>query len=226
MHWRVWDLLPKPLMRSSLSKVQDRSIEKPVQLPLLEDQEMIQAFSPHASQKTFTDRIRSRCSLRRTKLFDATCRCHLCEIRTKFLVIIPDEVFRCLSISSCLSQVLGNPKIRRRSRHIHMQDLSRLQFDHEEGEKWTKKEIGHLQEIASPYLCRMIVQKGFPRLSTCSCWTGLLHILLDRSLTHANIQLEEFSTDTLRSPKPIRRCHLLDQADRLERELRLSRMHF
>src|SRR5437764_1616161 len=120
-------------MRSSLMKVQDRSMEKPVELPLLEDQEMIQAFSPHASQKTFTDRIRSRCSLRRPKLFDATCRCHLCEIRTNFLVIIPDEVFRCLSRRSCLSQLLGNPQICRRSCHIHMHDLSRLPFENEEG---------------------------------------------------------------------------------------------
>src|SRR5260370_22291696 len=61
------------------------------------------------------------------------------------------------------------------------------QFDNEEGEKWAKEEIGHLQEIASPDLCRMIVQKGLLGLSTCSFWTGLLHILLDRSFTDTNI---------------------------------------
>jgi hypothetical protein len=43
---------------SRLSEVHDRCFEEPVELLLLEDQEVIQAFSPYAQEKTFTDGIR------------------------------------------------------------------------------------------------------------------------------------------------------------------------
>jgi hypothetical protein len=49
--WRVRDLLPEPLMRSSLIERQDRGPEEAGELLLMEDQEVIQACSPHASQK-------------------------------------------------------------------------------------------------------------------------------------------------------------------------------
>jgi hypothetical protein len=58
MHWRVWNPLPKPLMRSGVLEGHRRRFEKPGELLLLEDQEVMEAFSPHAAQKTFTDRIR------------------------------------------------------------------------------------------------------------------------------------------------------------------------
>ena len=40
-------------MRSGLIKVQYIVLEKAVELLLMQDEEVIQAFSPHASQKTF-----------------------------------------------------------------------------------------------------------------------------------------------------------------------------
>ena len=42
-------------------------------------------------------------------------------------------------------------------------------------------------------------------------------------LTSPNIQLEEFTANTLRSPRPVVCCHFLDQADGLRRQLRLAR---
>jgi hypothetical protein len=45
-------------MGSSLIKVQDIPLEKPVELLLVKDQEVIQAFSSHTSQKAFTYSIR------------------------------------------------------------------------------------------------------------------------------------------------------------------------
>lgn len=77
-------------MWSGLIEVQDIALEKPVKLLLVHDQEMIQAFSPHTSQKTFTDGIRLRSSVRRSKHLDATCGRHSCEIRAEFPVVIPN----------------------------------------------------------------------------------------------------------------------------------------
>jgi hypothetical protein len=44
-------------MRSGLIEVHDVGFEKAIQLLLLEDQEMIQAFSSHAPQKAFAHSI-------------------------------------------------------------------------------------------------------------------------------------------------------------------------
>jgi hypothetical protein len=57
---------------------------------------------------------------------------------------------------------------------------SRAEFDDEESKKGTKKEIRHLQEITSPYLCHMVAQERLPGLSMGSFGANVLHILLNR----------------------------------------------
>ena len=213
-------------MGSGLIKVQHIVLEKEVELLLMQDEEVIQAFSPHASQKTFTDGIRSRGSVWRAKHLDGTRGRYTRKTRSEFTIIVSNQVFGCLSIRSCLSQLLRDPGIGRGSCHIHVDDLARLQLDDEESKERTEEEVRHLQEIAGPHLCRMITQKRFPVLSTGLFWANLLHILLNRPFTDANIQLEELATDTLRSPKPVVCCHFLDQRNGLKREPRLLRMRF
>ena len=51
-------------MGPDLIEVQNISIEGAVELFLMEDQEMIETFSPYAPQEAFTDRIRFRSPVR------------------------------------------------------------------------------------------------------------------------------------------------------------------
>ena len=134
-------------MRSGLIEVHDVGFEKAVQLLLLEDQEMIQAFSSHAPQKAFAHGICLGRPIGRAKDFDVTRRGHARKTRPECAVIIPDQIFWRISIWSCFSQLLRHPGIGRRSCHMHVNHLPRLQLDNEEGEKWTKDEIGHLQTV-------------------------------------------------------------------------------
>ena len=92
MHRRLRNQLPKPLMRSSLIKVEDIVLEKAVELLSMQDQEMIQAFSSHASQKAFADSICLWRSIRRSKHLDATRCCYACETRPEYAIIIPNEI--------------------------------------------------------------------------------------------------------------------------------------
>src|SRR5258708_23661919 len=131
-------------MGSSLVEIHGIRIEEAVKLLLMEDQEVIQAFSSHTSQKTFADRIRLRSSVRCAKHFDAARGCHSCEMRSEFAIIISDEIFWCLSIRGRFAQLLRHPRIGRRSRYVYMDDLTRLQLNDEEGKKRTEEEIGHL----------------------------------------------------------------------------------
>ena len=153
----------------------------------MQDQEMTQAFSSHASQKTFTGSVRLGSSIRRSKHLDPTGSGHSRKNPPKFLVIIPDEIFGRLPVWSRFSQLLCNPRVGWRSGHIYMDDFPRFQFDNEVGEKRTEEEVRDVEKIADSHLCRMIAQKGFPGLSTSLFWTDLLHILLDGPFTHLYI---------------------------------------
>jgi len=147
MHWQIRNPLPKPLMGAGLIEVDNIPFEKPGELFLMENQEMIQAFSPHASQKAFANAICLGSSVWRSKYFDTTGGRHACEIRTEFPVVIPKQISWCLSIRSRFPQLLRDPGIGRGSCHIHMDDLPRLQLDDEEGKERTKEEISDLQEV-------------------------------------------------------------------------------
>ena len=166
-------------MRSSLIEVHNVCLEETIELLLMQDQEMIQAFSPHTPKKAFTDGIRSRSPVRRSKHFDAARGSHARKTRPEFAVIIPNQISWFFAIWSRFSQLLRNPEIGGRSSHIHMDHLPRFQVDDEESKKRTEEEVGDLQEITSPHLCRMIAQKRLPGLSTGSLWANLPHILLD-----------------------------------------------
>jgi hypothetical protein len=102
MHWQVRNPLPKPLVGSSLIEIPDIGLEEAVEVPLMEDQEMIQACSPHASQKTFAESICLGSSGRCSKHFDATGCCHACKMQSEFPVVIPNQLFWRLPIRSCL----------------------------------------------------------------------------------------------------------------------------
>src|SRR5258706_4931029 len=105
-----------------------------------------------------------------------------------------------------------------------MDDFPRLQFNDEKSKKWAEEKVCDLQKITSPDFCRVIAQEHFPGLSTSSYWATLPHILLDSPFTDANIQLEEFTTNPLCSPKPIICGHLFDQRNYLRREPRLPHL--
>jgi hypothetical protein len=90
-------------MRSSVIEVHHVCFEETGELLFMQDEEVIQAFAPHAPQKAFADGIRSWRPVRRSKHFDAT-RCgHARKTRLECAVIIPDEIFWGLPIRSRLS---------------------------------------------------------------------------------------------------------------------------
>src|SRR5258708_6831745 len=102
---------------------------------------MIQAFSPYTSQETFTNGIGLRRSVWRAKDLDASCCCHTCKTRSELAVIISNQISWTFSTRGCLPQLLCHPGISGRARHIHMDHLSRLQFDDEKSKKWAEEKV-------------------------------------------------------------------------------------
>jgi hypothetical protein len=68
-------------MGSGLVEVRHIRLEHPLELPLLNNQQMVEAFLPYTPQKAFTDRIASGSVIRGREQFDATGRRRYCLFR-------------------------------------------------------------------------------------------------------------------------------------------------
>ena len=86
------------LMRSCLVEVAYIGIEHPMQLLLLNDQQVIEAFLSDTPHETFADRVGSWRMKRCFQNSNAAGRCDSSEVGTKLAIIIMNEVVRCLSI--------------------------------------------------------------------------------------------------------------------------------
>ena len=92
------ELLPNAWMRSCLVEVNHIGIEHALELPLMQNQQMIEAFLPHAPQEALTDRIGSWRVIGGCENLDATGPRHTSEAGPKFGIVITNEILRCLSI--------------------------------------------------------------------------------------------------------------------------------
>ena len=150
-------MLLHSLMRSSVIEVHHISFEETVELLFMKDEEVIQAFSPHASQKAFTDAIRSWSLVRCSKHFDTACCCHSCKTLPEFAIIIPDQILWGFPIWRGLPQLLRDPGIGGRACHIDMDPPSvtsaRVMKKAKSGRKKRSGPGGNHRPIALPHGC-------------------------------------------------------------------------
>ena len=74
-HWPslwLWNLLLDPLMRPGSVEVVHIRVEHPVELLLMQDEQMIEALTSYTSQEPLTDGIRSRSVIRSFENLDVT----------------------------------------------------------------------------------------------------------------------------------------------------------
>ena len=102
-------------------------IEHALELLLLKDQQVVEAFLPHTPHEAFADRIGAWRMRGRFENLDATCPRHPSKARPEFAIVITNQVLRCLAKGGGFSQVLGHPGISRRSCHADMDHSSCLE---------------------------------------------------------------------------------------------------
>src|SRR5215467_7073160 len=79
-------------LRSGLVEVDHIGIEHALELLLLKDQQVIEAFLPHASQKSLADGICSGCVVRGLEKLDANGPRHSSEAGPEFGIVIPNQI--------------------------------------------------------------------------------------------------------------------------------------
>ena len=120
---RFRNLLPDALMRSSLIEVLDIGSKGPLQLVLLQDQQVIEAFLPHTPQKAFADSIGSWGMNWRFEDLDRARFRHPSKAGPKFGIVIPNEILGCLPIGRGFPKLLCAPRVGWRSCHAHVDHL-------------------------------------------------------------------------------------------------------
>jgi hypothetical protein len=184
------NLLPNPLMRSCLVEVGHIGLEDALELPLLQDQQVVQTVLPHTPQEALADRIGSGSMIRCFEHLHRTGGRDTSEAGPKFAIVITNQVRGCLSIWGRFSQLLCHPGIGRGSCDTHMDHFPRLQFYDEEREERSKEQIGDLKEVTRPDLCGVGVHKGRPPLASWLAGANVPHVLLDGALADPKSQFQ------------------------------------
>ena len=105
-HWPnlwLWNLLLDPLMRPGSVEVGHIRAQHPVELLLMEDEQMIEALTSYTSQEPLTDGIRSRGVIRSFENLDVTRMSKPREAHPKLAIVITDEVLRSHAIGGGFS---------------------------------------------------------------------------------------------------------------------------
>jgi hypothetical protein len=157
---------PDALMRPGSVKEVHVCVEHAVELFLMQDEQMIEAFTPHASQKPFTDGIGSWGVIRYCENLDVTCVCEPCEAYPKLAIMITNKVLRSLAKGRGFPKLLCGPRVGRTSCDADVDHLPRVQFDDEEGIERPEKHVGDREKVAGPRLSGSAQHESVRRFSS------------------------------------------------------------
>jgi hypothetical protein len=111
-------------MWSCLVEVRYIGIEDALELLLMQDEHMIEAFLSYAPQKPLTDGVGSGSVIGRREQLDAAGPRHPHKRGSKLAIVISYQIFGSLPIGGGEPSLLGHPGIGRRACHAHMDDLA------------------------------------------------------------------------------------------------------
>src|SRR5258707_4763248 len=108
-------LLPDALMWSCSIEIRHVRSECTVELSLVEDQKVIQAFPTNAPENPFTCCIRSWRMIGRSEEFDVARCCHTSKAGAELAIVIADQIRWYLPVGSRFPKLLCYPDVGRES---------------------------------------------------------------------------------------------------------------
>src|SRR5215472_13988920 len=110
-------------MRPGLVEVEQIRMEHPMELLLMQDEQVIETLTSHTTQEALTDRIGSRSRIRSFEHLDVTGFGNPIEGHPKLAIIITDEIPRPYPIGGGFSKLLCRPSVSGRSCDAHVDHL-------------------------------------------------------------------------------------------------------
>ena len=97
-----------------------------------------------------------------------------------------------------------------------------LTLGHEEREERPEEHVVDLEEIARPDVGGVVAEEGGPGLTMRSWRPRLPHVPLHGPFGDLDADFEQFAADALGAPQSVVGRHVLAEADRLGRDLRVA----
>ncbi len=176
---------------------------------------MVETFPPYAAQEAFTEGIRLGSTVRRSQDLGAAPRRHPSEGVPIFAIAIPDQKARHWPKRSRLPPLLRHPGIGGMPGDPTVHHAPRRELNDEKHLHRTKPKVNDWQEVAGPYLFRVILPKGRPSRREWCGGTNQSDVFLNRALGDGETELEAFPVEALGAPPTILLCHWLNQRDGL-----------
>lgn len=135
-------------MRAPPVEVPDVLVEDTPQLSLVHDHDVIQAFAPHAAQKSLTDCVRTRCLDRRSQHLNPTSVRDGGDVWTIRRIVIANQGRGRFTTRRGLPQLLGDPFVCWGSRYADLSNAPRM------------RSAPHNRFVVAISLIRVIVSAG------------------------------------------------------------------
>jgi hypothetical protein len=97
-------------MRSCLVEVRYIRIEDALELPLMQDQQVVEAFLPHTPGEALTERIGSGSVIWSLEHFNATGRRHPHKKGSKLAIVITEQILRCVPVGGGFPERYAPPR--------------------------------------------------------------------------------------------------------------------
>src|SRR5207302_137696 len=187
--------LPEPLVWPRRVEIGHLFAQDAPQVPFAQEQDVIQAFAPHAAEEALTGGVRPRCPDGSGQHPDPATRRDAVEARPVLPVVVADQEARLRAERRRLAQLLGDPGIQWVPRDADVDHPARAERDDEEREERAEPEVDDLEEVAGLDRPGMVADEGGPSLPTAlgPRRARRAHVPLDRALADPDAQLQELA---------------------------------
>ena len=138
------------------------------EVPLVDDDQLIQALSAECAYHAFGDGVRLGGPDRGEYGFDAQPSCPCIEAPTVAAVAVADEKLRLLTPRRGLNQLLPDPLRPGMEGHVQVYELAPAMGDEERYVESLQGQRLHCEEVGCPDMRRVVLEKGSPGLR----WKG------------------------------------------------------
>jgi len=204
-------------MRAPVVEIADILGQHPLQMPLIECENVVQALGPDRSHPALGDGVGSRRSEWRANLGNTNIAHPTIECGTiTAVVVMHEKMSRHLVPSAAFDNLLCRPLFSRMPRHVHVENLPAGVMDHEEHVQHSKRDRSDTEEVARLDL-RSVLPQERPPSGGRPARMGSLHILGERSGRNFEPKPRQLRLDSALTPKSVLHGHPADERPKFRR---------
>lgn len=188
---------------------------QPLEMPLIQDDHVVQQVAPATSNPTLRHTVLPRTAKGRACGLASHVPHRRNHIGSKLGVTVEEQKSVRLFIGPCFSQLLYHPKRIRISRHMEVQNLAPVVRDNEKAVQKTKRERWDGKEVHRRDGLAMVSEERQPSFPRMWISRGSSDPSRDTPFRDSEPQLEQFAVNAWRSPGRILGNHTKDQGANL-----------